>query len=57
MLAWVFPGAGLAGARNGGTLFDEVEEYVRLEQEVARCLRYSARRLCLDGPFERLTDT
>jgi malonyl CoA-acyl carrier protein transacylase len=57
MLAFVFPGQGSQAKGMGGTLFDEIDEYRRLEPEVDRLLGYSARRLCLDGPFERLTDT
>jgi malonyl CoA-acyl carrier protein transacylase len=57
MLAFVFPGQGSQVRGMGGTLFDEVEEFRRIEADVDRLLGYSARRLCLDGPFERLTDT
>jgi malonyl CoA-acyl carrier protein transacylase len=41
----------------GGSLFDEVPEYRRVESDVDGLLGYSLRELCLRDPQNRLSDT
>jgi len=57
MIAFVFPGQGSQKRGMGQGLFDEVREYVTVEQHVDSILGYSMRKLCLEDPDNRLKET
>ena len=57
MQVFMFPGQGSQGAGMGRGLFDDVQEYRAVENEVDRRLGYSMRALCLDNPGNQLTQT
>ncbi len=49
MDAFIFPGQGSQHLGMGKDLFDEIEEFERLEPEIDALLGYSLRALCLEG--------
>ncbi|SRR5216684_1028637 len=57
MIAFVFPGQGSQKRGMGQGLFDEVREYLAVENEVDALLGYSMRKLCLEDPDNRLKET
>jgi malonyl CoA-acyl carrier protein transacylase len=57
MIAFVFPGQGSQKKGMGQALFDEVREYAAVEKDLDAILGYSMRRLCLEDPDNRLTQT
>jgi malonyl CoA-acyl carrier protein transacylase len=57
MIAFVFPGQGSQKRGMGQGLFDEVREYVTVEQHVDSILGYSMRKLCLEDAENRLKET
>jgi malonyl CoA-acyl carrier protein transacylase len=57
MIAFVFPGQGSQRKGMGEELFDTVPEYAAVERDVDAMLGYSMRRLCLEDPDRRLTQT
>jgi malonyl CoA-acyl carrier protein transacylase len=57
MIAFVFPGQGSQKRGMGQGLFDQVREYLAVENEVDALLGYSMRTLCLEDPDNRLKET
>jgi malonyl CoA-acyl carrier protein transacylase len=57
MLAFLFPGQGSQSRGMGHGLFDEVQEYASVEQDVNALLGYSMRALCLEDPQSLLKQT
>ncbi|KIH86016.1 ACP S-malonyltransferase [Pseudomonas batumici] len=57
MIAFVFPGQGSQVRGMGKGLFDEVQEYARIEEQVDSLLGYSMRKLCLEDPENLLKET
>jgi malonyl CoA-acyl carrier protein transacylase len=57
MIAFLFPGQGSQKRGMGHELFDEVQEYAAVEQDVDAILGYSMRKLCLEDADNRLKET
>jgi len=57
MDAYVFPGQGSQFKGMGQGLFDQVEEFSRIEREVDALMGYSIRKRCLEDPGNRLKET
>lgn len=57
MNVFVFPGQGSQKRGMGQELFDEVNEFAAVEQQVDALLGYSVRELCLTDPANRLNQT
>jgi malonyl CoA-acyl carrier protein transacylase len=57
MTVFIFPGQGSQKKGMGGSLFDEVKEFLDVEAQVDALLGYSLRRLCLDDPDNQLKQT
>jgi malonyl CoA-acyl carrier protein transacylase len=57
MDAFVFPGQGSQVKGMGQGLFDEVEEFKRVEREVDALMGFSIRNRCLEDPGNRLRET
>jgi malonyl CoA-acyl carrier protein transacylase len=57
MIAFVFPGQGSQKRGMGQGLFDEVQEYARVEKDVDALVGYSLRKQCLEDSDNRLKET
>lgn len=57
MTVFVFPGQGSQKKGMGGSLFDEVKEFLDVEAEIDALLGYSLRQLCLEDPDGQLKQT
>jgi len=57
MTVFIFPGQGSQKMGMGGSLFDEVKEFLDHESQIDEVLGYSLRRLCLDDPDGQLKQT
>lgn len=57
MSVFIFPGQGSQKKGMGGSLFDEVKEFLEAEAQIDALLGYSLRRLCLDDPENQLKQT
>jgi malonyl CoA-acyl carrier protein transacylase len=57
MTVFIFPGQGSQKKGMGGSLFDEVKEFLDIEAQIDELLGYSLRQLCLDDPGNQLKQT